>query len=442
MYRTGDPRFRRRLEHLGQTLEAANESAQSNLYIFGQTYVKPCFESIGDCFGTCVDASCPQLNLSARDRERARRQQGRWRGRAELAFDFYDDWEEDEPDPLGSWSGNDEFDRLLSSNQGYGTVQQTQPGRPRGMSYPKGRRKSILDGEPDPTVIPGSSGFIARLFGGKAKNLRYKPSAADLQEHPGARRLGQDLTEGEALLAEEGVAGSGKRKHRRTRSDTATSGHTTDSLSSRGDIFPSDEELDDAIPLDDEFAMVLERRTTLSGPETESSSQRTRESGEQQRRRGKRPSAVSRTSTQSSRSRKRRSRTNSSAAQTPIDEVPPDHSFDEADEEDVDPPSLSEIKGEDTRLADEEEADVNRRCEEAQKLAAEHGLIESEGVADDDRPNETPPHAKSPILLPVQRTDEPSQLPTPLGTDDEEEVPPPDKPMNDGAEAGGSNDTL
>lgn len=424
MYRTGDPRFRRRLQDLSQTLESVTESAQSNIYIFGQTYVEPCLESIGECFRTCIDASCPQLNLSARDRERVRRQQGRRRGRAELSFDFYDDWEEDEPDPLGSWTGNDEFDRLLSSNQGYGTVQHTQPGRPRGMSYPKGRRKSLLDGETDPTVIPGSSGFIARLFGGKGKNLKYMPSAADLQEHPGARRLGRDLTEGEALLAEQGAQRGGKRKHRRIRSNTVTSGHTTDSLSSRGDIFPSDEELDDAIPLDDEFAMVLERRTTQSGPETESSSQRTRESGEQRRRRGKRPSAGSRASTHSSQSQRRRSRANSSAAQTPIDEVPLNLESEGFEEEDVEPPTLSELKAEDTQLAEAEEADVSRRREEAQKLAAERGLLEPEDVGDVERKNETPPHAKSPILQPVQRTDEPSQLPTPLGTDDEEEARP------------------
>ena len=441
MYRTGDPRFRRRLNELGQQLESVNEAAQSNLYIFGQTYIRPCFESIGDCFHTAVDSACPTLNLSARDRERARRQQGRRRGRAELAFDFYDDWEEEDPDPLDSWSGNEEFDRLLSSNQSYGTVQHTQPARPRGMSYPKGRRKSTLDNEPDPTLIPGSQGFIARLFGSKTKNLRYKPSAADLQEHPGARRLGRDSTEGEALLAEEGVEGSGKRRHRRNRSSTVTSGHTTDSLSSRGDIFPSDEELDDAIPLDDEFAMVLERRTTQSGPETESSSQRTRGSGEQQRRRrGKRPSAGSHKSTNSSRSRKRRSRTNSSAAQTPIDEVPPDHDFGQTEEDEVEQPTLSELKAEETRLAEVEEAEVNRRREEALRLAAERGLLEAD-AADGERPNETPPHAKSPILQPVIRSDEPSQLPTPLGTDDEAEVPAPTDAKQDEAEVDDPNET-
>ena len=357
----------------------------------------------------------------------------------ESSFDFYDDWEEEE-DMLGSWTGNDEFDRLLSSNQGYGTVQNAQPGRPRGMSYPKGRRKSLHDGETDPTVIPGSSNFISRLFGRKGKILQYKPSAADLQEHPGARRLGRDLTEGEALLADEGVEGSRKKKHRRIRSNTVTSGHTTDSLSSRGDIFPSDEELDDAIPLDDEFAMVLERRTTHSGPETESSSQRTRESSERHKRRGKRPSAGSRASTHSSRSRRRRSRANSSAAQTPIDEHPPDDAFEPSADEDVEPPTLSELKVEDTQLAEAEESEVRRKREEAQKAAVERGLLELEELDAGEATNETPPHAKSPVLQPVERTDEPSQLPTPLGTDDEEEGTPPGDVTKDGLEQSDSTE--
>ena len=428
MYRTGDPRFRRRLNEIGHTLESANESAQFTLFEFGQTYVKPCLESFTDCFRTCIDASCPMLNLNAAQRDRIRRQRGRSRGRAELAFDFYDDWDEDENDALMGWAGNDEFDRLLSGDVGYGTlsqaqqVQHQQPGRQRGMSYPKGRRRSTVDSlAPDPTVIPGSSNFFAKLFGGKAKYLRYKPSAADLQENPGAKRMGRDITEGEALLRE-GGEGRGK-KHRRARSGTVASGHTTDSLSSRGDIFPSDEELDDAVPLDDEFAMVLERRTTqsggASGPDTETSSGRTRNSNE--RRRGKRPSAGSRTSTRSSRSRRRRSRTNSSAAQTPIDEIPPEH-FDE--EEEV--PTMSELKQEETRLEREEEEDVERRRQEAQKLATERGLVTDETASKEA----TPGQIQSPVLQPVERGDEPSQLPTPLGTDDEREHDP-SRPTSD-----------
>lgn len=421
MYRTGDPRFRRRLNEIGQSLETANEAAQSELYVFSQNYIKPCFESFTSCIRTCVDASCPTLNLNATQRDRLRRQRGRSRGRAELNFDFYDDWDEDlENDALMGWGGGEEFDRLLASSGGYGTLSSTtttqQPGRQRGMSYPKGRRKSAVqlhDGE-DPTVIPAGTSFFGKLFGGKAKGLKYKPSAAGLQEHPGTRRGKDGMTEGEALLEED--AGTGRRKrHGRNRSGTATSGHTTDSLSSRGDIFPSDEELDDAIPLDDEFAMVLERRTTQSigpsGQETESSSARTRPSSD--RRTGKRPSTGSRTSTRSSRSRggrQSRSRTNSSAAESTIEEALPEMEVGT---------SLSELKQEERRLEQEEETEVERKREEAQRLAEDRGLASSQ--VEELSSKAATPAPPSPITRPSQEAEEPSQLPTPSETEDEEE---------------------
>lgn len=417
MYRTGDPRFRRRLNELGQTLEHANESAQSNIYIFSQQYIRPCFESIASCMTTCVDASCPSLNITQRDRLRRQRGRARSRGRAELNFDFYDDWDEDETDALMGW-GNDEFDRLLAGGAGYGTVQNAQPGKQKGMTYPKGRRKSAglvnEDGE-DPTAIPGSSLF-GKLFGGKVR--RYKPSAAGLQEHPGSRRT--DLTEGEALL-QEGEEGAGRRKGR-IRSNTASSGHTSDSFSSRGDIFPSDEELDDAIPLDDEFAMVLERRTTqsghVSGPDTENSSQKTRNSNE--RRRGKRPSAGSRKSTRQSlssqssgRRSSRRSRSNSNIAQTPTEETVPEG------QEDI--PTMSELSQEERRIEKEEEDDVERKRQEAQRLAAERGLASEAEVEENLSSKEATPRSHSPAIEPVEPAEMPDQLPTALATDDESE---------------------
>lgn len=412
MYRTGDPRFRRRLNELGQTLESANESAQSGIYIFTQQYIRPCLESVASCMTTCVDASCPTLNISQRDRLRRQRGRGRSRGRAELNFDFYDDWDEDETDALMGW-GNDEFDRLLAGGAGYGTVQSTQPSKQKGMSYPKGRRKSAVlphDGGDDPTAIPGSS-LLGKLFGGKVR--KYKPSAAGLQEHPGSRRL--DLTEGEALL-QEGEEGDGRRM-RRVRSNTASSGHTTDSYSSRGDIFPSDEE-DDAIPLDDEFAMVLERRTTQSGPDTEDSSQKTRKSNE--RRRDKRPSAGSRKSTRhslssqsSGRRSSRRSRSNSNIAQTPTEETVP-----EAPE---DIPTMNELGQEDKRVEKEEEDDVERKRQQAQRLAAERGLVSEAEIEENLSSKEATPRSHSPAAEPVKLQDEPSQLSTPLAVDDEDE---------------------
>jgi len=433
MYRTNDPRFRRRLNEIGQTVERANEQAQSNIYIFGQNYIRPCFESVGACLTTCVDASCPSLNLTQRDRLRRQRGRGRSQGRAELSFDFYDDWDEDETDGLLGW-GNDDFDRLLTGSGGsYGTVSSTQPARQRGMSYPKGRRKSGAqshDAASDPTVIPGSS-FFGKLFGGKA--LRYRPSAADLQEHPGARRLARDRTEGEALLEDSEPSESGARKtHRRARSGTAGtagSGETTDSFSSRGDIFPSDGE-DDAVPLDDEFAMVLERRTTQSAgdaPETENiSNNRPRSS-----KRGKRPSAGSRTSTRrthSIRSRgsstttglKGRSRGSSTSA------APPTPSL---DDDTPTPPTMSELRREEHGIEQREEAEIGRRRLEAQKLAEGRGLMDTATITDDDPSSkeDATPLAQSPDTAASRPTtsgtdvEEPSQLPTPLPTDDEEE---------------------
>ncbi|KAF2769878.1 hypothetical protein EJ03DRAFT_327021 [Teratosphaeria nubilosa] len=426
MYRASDPRFRRRLNEIGQTVETATESAQSGLYIFCQRYVKPCFEGVSNCFTTCVDASCPAFNYSQRDRLRRQRGRARSRGRAELNFDFYDDWDDlDENDGVLGWGGNDEFDRLLAGSGAtgnYGAVAQ-QPSRQKGMNYPRARRKSAAQLEADPRVIPGSSGqgFFGRLFGGKA--LRYQPSAADLQEHPGARRLARDFTEGEALLEESDPGeghGAGK-NHGRNRSGTATSGNTTDSFSSRGDIFPSGEELEDAIPLDDEFAMVLERRNTFgtSGPETgtESSSSKTA------RKKGKRPSTSSRTSTRrtdSSRSMrssvgKRRSR-NNSEVHSPIDE-------DVAEIRQVQEivPTFSELKQEEARVEQEEEADVARRRAEAQNLAIERGLSARGG--DEELPSKEamPQQHVSPARSARQTSEEPSQLPTPLPTDDEEE---------------------
>jgi hypothetical protein len=134
----------------------------------------------------------------------------------------------------------------------------------------KGRRTiGKIGGEEEDgpeNVIRSSSyfGFLERFpFRVGARELKYKPSIADLQENPGSRRPGR-VEEEETLLNDDGEpnAESSRRGHRRNRSATQSSGHTTDSFSSRGDIFPSEDEMDDAIPIDDEFAMHLDRRDT------------------------------------------------------------------------------------------------------------------------------------------------------------------------------------
>lgn len=387
MYRTTDPRFRRRLNDLSATLESANESAQSSLYIFGQNYIKPCFGAVGSCLTDCLEAGCP--HLQQRDRLRRNR-----RGRAELNFDFYDDWDEEENDGLlGGWGDDGDADA-----RGYGTVeavQTQQPGRQRGMSYPRDRRrKSALESGAE--GLGGGAGFLGRLFGG-GRAVRYKPSAADLQEHPGARKAGKDGGESEGLLEEsEGSVGQGMRRHGRKRSGTAGSRETMDSLSSRGDIFPSDDE-DDAIPLDDEFAMVLERRNTHSGPETESSSGKTG-SEIAPKKRGKRPSAGSRmssrrtVSTRSSGVKERRSR-GSSVVQTPVDEVAPGR-VEDVQIKEAEVPTVQELTQEERELAAQEEAQIERRREEARRLAAERGFKDAEGE-DNKASSSQPPLPRS-----------------------------------------------
>jgi len=204
--------------------------------------------------------------------------------------------------------------------------------------------------------------------------LRYKPSAADLQEHPGARsedfRGDGDGEEGEPLIPDEDdeegereADGPYVKGHNRQRSSTTSSGETSDSFRSRGDLFPSDGE-DDAVPLSDEFAMVLERRTTNSNMDD-------RSSGKTRSSKGKKP-AGSRTAsrnlsraTASSQSRPPLgSHRTSSGPQTP------DLSSPGA----VKVPSLTDLQQEEERIRLEEDGEVERKREAAAKLAAERGL--------------------------------------------------------------------
>jgi hypothetical protein len=126
------------------------------------------------------------------------------------------------------------------------------------------RKKAAEEGEEGGKFIHSSSyfGFLEQVpFRWGARGMRYQPSIADLQENPGRKDEDEVPT----------TSGKGKGKHRRKRSNTQTSGHTTDSLSSRGDIFPSEDEMDDAIAIDDEFAFDLGKRM---GDETPGSSNR------------------------------------------------------------------------------------------------------------------------------------------------------------------------
>ena len=286
------------------------------------------------------------------------------RGRPELVFDFYnDEWDDVEDGEgaglLGGW-GNDELDRLLAGSGGGGRDEQ--PGRKRAMSYGSrgGKRKGVtLPGkgdEMDPTVIPNSSmfGFLERLpwkIGGRG--VRYKPSAADLQEHPGRK----SRAEGEVLL-EESEGEDTVQRHQRKRSGTTTSRSTNNSLSSRGDLFPSEDE-DDAVPLDDEFAMVLERRNTNTGSD-EASSKMTK---------GKRPSASGFSSkTVSSKD------TTSTGNNVRRASVPGEQADEPAETSKPELPTMDDLRLEEERVRQEEDEEVERKRDAAYKLALERGL--------------------------------------------------------------------
>lgn len=356
--RRTDPRIRQTLNQISQTVESAQYSTRDSLFTFGQAYVNPCLSQLS----TCLEASCAPCyacitNASSSNTPAdavARRRRGRRRGREEFSFDFYDDWEAQEEE---GW-GNDELDRLLAGNNVNDASQQ--PGRRGGMSYGgiASRRKDAEEEQ----MVPTSSmfGFLERLpwkIGGRGR--RYKPSAADLQDVGDSRTAALKARasgEDEPLITDESESGGEgakkkKQQHGRKRSGTVASRETTNSLSSRGDLFPSDDE-DDAVPLDDEFAMVLARRNT----------QGTLDSGGGESERKTRPGS---TKTRSSRSSNRRTERRRGS----------EDGNGKEGEGLVQVPSVADLEEEEERVREEEEAGIEREREAARKLAAERGLL-------------------------------------------------------------------
>ncbi|KAI5918546.1 hypothetical protein F4810DRAFT_568099 [Camillea tinctor] len=357
-----DPRLRQRWNQISHTTETVTENAAAGIWSFGHTYINPCLASATSSLDNCVAVCFGDREERAR---RARERQ-RARGRAEYSFDFYDDWDEDlsgqDGGLLGGWRGED-WDRVLSgtgsskSKGASGEVQDQPRGRNRGMSYGTrgGRRKT--NEQEDPTIIPSTAplGFLARLPFKIGGTLRYKPSAANLQEHPGA--LSHELEgEHEPLL---GASGSGDLHpeeipaQNRKRSGTTGSGGTSDSFRSRGDLFPSDGEGDeDAIPLDDEFTIALDHVDDRSSNMTKSS-------------KGKRiagyktPRSVSRTTTDSRRPSLRLSQHSPSNPQSPAL---------------LSAQSMEDLKMEEARLEQEEDAMIEKRRLAAADLALRRGL--------------------------------------------------------------------
>ncbi|KAG5917234.1 hypothetical protein E4U42_007322 [Claviceps africana] len=273
-----DPRLRQRWNRIAHDAETVTENAAASIFTFSQNYINPCFSSMVDSIEQCTTVCLGDPE----DRLRRRRERQRARDNAEFSFDFYDDWYQEEQTGglLGHWGGED-WDRLLAGTgaaRKHGGAETTeQPRRKRGMSYgTRGtRRKASL--VEDPTIIPSTQpiGFLSRLPWKMGGTLRYKPSAADLQDHPGKH----DAEEAVPLLGGDGDENDDELDYGqvvptrpRQRSGTTGSGGTSDSYRSRGDLFPSDGEgEEDAVPLDDDVTYDMIKRDDRSSGRTRSS---------------------------------------------------------------------------------------------------------------------------------------------------------------------------
>lgn len=395
--------MRQRWNQISHNAEAVTENAAAGIWSFQHRYIHPCLAGLANTLDSCT-------GLCIGDREeRARRARERDRGarrtRAEHTFDFYDDWEDaDDEGPsgsgiLGSWGGgrSEDWDRLLAGtgnnrirHAGAGAADVVeQPRRKRGMSYgTRGvRRKPSV--EEDPNVIPRTAplGFLGRLPFKIGGTLRYKPSAANLQDHPGGSAQEHETEHGEAnehqpLLGtsdDDDFAYHQRRpspQQPRSRSNTTGSGETSSSFRSRGDLFPSDGEgEEDAVPLDDEFAVALDRVDDRSSNRTRSS-------------KGKRPAAmggdhrssmsrtISRTTINSSHTIES---LNGGAVNPSTISLPALGGGDAtaATPDLVSMPSLEDLRWEEEQAEREEAEEIERRRRAASQLAMQRGLSQA-----------------------------------------------------------------
>lgn len=421
-----DPRLRQRWNQISHNAETVTENAAAGIWTFQHRYINPCLASLGDAVDPCI-APC----LGDRD-ERARRARARdhhagyTANRAEYTFDFYDDWDDDDEllasggsggrsGILGGWgagshtgagSRGEDWDRLIG---GSGAARKhhhsaeviEQPKRKRGMSYgTRGARRkaggvAAAAAEDDPTIIPSTAplGFLGRLPWKIGGTLRYKPSAAFLQDHPGsgAGPPAAHPDENQPLLLDSDSdvdVHPQVTAHMRKRSGTGGSGDTSDSFRSRGDLFPSDgEEYEDAMEIDDEFAVALERVDDRASSNTRSS-------------KGKRPAGrrvsgtVSATtlSTSTSKSSLGARRSSAEPGQNLEDSI---HS--------ILAPSIEDLQREDEEAGRLEDQEVARKREAAAQLARERGLSASENY----NTGESESRAKS-AMFSVQELSEPS----------------------------------
>ncbi|GKT40925.1 uncharacterized protein ColSpa_01106 [Colletotrichum spaethianum] len=358
-----DPRLRQRWNQISHNAGEVTENAAAGIWSFQHHYINPCLASIASSLEQCAH---PCLG-DREERARKRRERERAGGRAEYSFDFYDDWYAEDQDGgfLGGW-GNDDWDRLLAgtgSQRKHAGEVQDQPKRKRGMSYgTRGRGSKVL--ESDPTVIPSTQpiGFLGKLPWKLGKTLRYKPSAADLQDHP-RQHDEMGMGETEPLLgsdSDDDDAFQSRTTKTRNRSGTTGSGVSSDSYRSRGDLFPSDGEgEEDAVPLDDEFMVLDKVRDDRSSSRTKASKGKRRADGRPMSR------TVSRATIDSSHSMlspgvRRSSMSIPTTPDTPV--APPIEA------------SMEELRLEEERIRREEDEEVERKRQAALQLASERGL--------------------------------------------------------------------
>ncbi|KAF3940277.1 hypothetical protein ABW19_dt0209837 [Dactylella cylindrospora] len=420
-----DPRVRQTLNQISDNIESVADTAKFGCFSFTKSYLEPCVNSIA-AFCPAPESVCPCFY---HDPSASRRRRHRAAG-PEFAFEFYnsdydDDFDRPE-DPL-RW-GNDELDRLLAGSGASGRRRKA-GARNEGMYYtrsgqrrvgPEGRRKSALlphDGGPDPTIIPNTSalGFLSYFtWVRKRQALRYKPSAADLQDHPGGyggvggefREEDMD-EEAEALLGigrGQGTSNDRGKQRGRNRSGTTSSGDTTDTFRSRADLFPSEDE-DDAIPLDDEFDI---NEIGPSGKKSKKSLRRSRT--------GDTSSGLSMKDSLGSPARSTGRKTPMSDDFKIEDDIDLD---DDAREIDLDSPNLArgrsdeDLRREEEEVRKEEERAVEIRREAAKRLAIRRGLS-AEGPSSPllDTADRALPmfHSVSPVILPEPEAEVPPPL--------------------------------
>ena len=393
---TSDPRVRQRFNQISENFETANERTKTSLFTFSESYIRPCLETLQPCllsFQTCLEASCQPCCAVRDDLRRHRQPRYARRGRERAAFDFYDEWDEEDEE----W-GNDEMERLLTGDD------TPQPSRRPGMNYGYGTRGINRRGtggkDPladDPTVVPQSSifGFLERLpwkIGGRG--ARYRPSPSNLRVNVGKRG-----PEAEALLEEdEEEAEANKGKQRRPRSSTVGSRGSSNSLSSRGDIFPSDDE-DDAREIDDETALALGRRNTGATSDDLSSKKR---------------KGNSRTSTKSASSKESKDTDDDDQVRSMSSE----RLSTEAAALDEAVPTLDDLKREEDEAQRTEERQVEQQRAAAHRLASQLGLSQPssprEGMSEPVYATDNPNYSSLPVS-PIQPT---SPLSLDAGTED------------------------